>query len=200
MMQKFKNYFIILLCVPILFLCSCSNFKPKCKEIPSVGYYFEDEVSCDYFQDLETNTISINNLTDSKLNKSTLNPYAKFTLKAKSAEIYHLYIEYIYFKVYTSESSEYEMNVNVDITNVIDENEVGKENPTETEYSNTYSCITKKNNVAIFKIYVNKVVRTATGLELTIDILNNETYLSNPETNLKWTIFDFKIYGESRAY
>lgn len=199
-MQKLKKCFILLLIVPTIFLCSCSKFKPTCKEVSSVSYYFEDIIACEFFKDLPNKNITLSNITQSKLNKSMLDSYAQFTLKAKSAEIYHLYIEYIYFKIYTTESSDYEMNVNINLDNVVSEDEVGLENPSETTYSNIYSTITKKGNTAVFKVYVNKVVRSATGLTLTIDILNNETYNTDPNTKLKWTIFDFKIYGESRAY
>lgn len=200
MMQKLKKCFILLLILPTVLLCSCSKFKPNCKALSSLSYYFETDINCEYFKDLPKNTISLDSLTNSKLNKSMINSYASFTLKSKTAETYHLYIEYIYFKIYTNESSDYEFSVNINLDNVISESDVGKENPEETTYSNTYSTVTKKDNVAIFKVYVNKVVQSATGFTLTIDILNNETYITDPNTNLKWALYDFKIYGESRAY
>ena len=179
--------------------CGCDKFDPKCKELKSLSYYYGDTISCDLFN-LPSKNITMQNFTKSKLDKGMLDAYAKFTLTAKSAEVYHLYIEYIYFKLYTNKTSEFEMNVNIEITNVVEESNINSTTNKDTTYTNTYSCIAKENNNAIFKIYVNRTVANANGSIINIDILNSEIYTTNPETTFKWCIYDFKIYGESRAY
>ena len=198
-MKKLKNILIVLLIIPVMLLCGCDNIKTVCKAIPSVGYYFEDTVDCEIFNLPERET-NLSNLTSSKLNKAMLDSYAQLTLTAKSAEIYHLYIEYIYFKVYMNNSSEFDFQINFNMTNVINESDVGIAGVEDNEYSNTYTTRTIKNSIAHFKIYVNRVVASATGSKITIDILNSEIYATDEKTSFKWCIYDFKIYGESRAY
>lgn len=199
MMQKIKNYFITLLCIPIIFLCGCTK-KPICEAITDLSYYYESNITCDLFKDLPDKTVNLSNLTKSKLDKSMLDSYAQITLKAKSAEIYHMYIEYLYFKVYTNETSEFELNVNINITNAVKEEDISVQEPEDNTFTTTYSCIAKAKNTATFKVYVNRTIATATGSTITIDILESEIYATNSETSFKWCIFDFKILGESRAY
>ena len=198
-MKKLKNILIMFLFIPAMLLCSCSDVKSVCSAVPSVEYYFNETVDCEIFN-LPEREMNLTNLTNPKLNKAMLDTYAQFTLTAKPAEIYHLYIEYIYFKVYMNENSEFDFQININMTNVIKESDVGVKDVEDTEYSNTYSTRTIKNSTAHFKIYVNRIVATATGSKITIDILNSEIYATNEETSFKWCIYDFQIFGESRAY
>ena len=198
-MKNLKKIFVMLVIIPVMLLCGCNKFKPTCKAIESLNYYFEDNIKCEIFN-LPEKTLSFDQLTSSKLDKTLLDSYAQFTLTAKSAEIYHLYIEYIYFMVYTNEDSEYDMNIYIDISNVVKEEDIGKSDVEDNKYSNMYTCRARKNGKSVFKVYVNRTVATATGLKLTINILNSEIYATDEETLFRWAIYDFKIYGESRAY
>ena len=198
-MKKLKKLLIMLILIPTMILSGCNNVKSTCKAIPSVEYYFEDVVTCEVFN-LPQREIYLSNITNSKLNKVMLDSYAQFTITAKSAEAYHLYIEYIYFKVYMTEDSEFDFNVNINMTNVIKESDVGVSGVEDNTYTNMYACKAKKNSTAHFKIYLDRVVATSTGSKITIDILNSEIYATNEETTFKWCIYDFSIYGESRAY
>ena len=97
MKNSLKKLFITLICLPVLLLCSCGGVKPTCKEIPSLAYYYGNTVSCDIFNESAKKTINTSSLTSSKLNKDMLDKYGQLTFSGKSAEMYHLYIEYIYF-------------------------------------------------------------------------------------------------------
>jgi len=200
MMQLIKKCFVIMLCLPIIMLCACSKSKPTCKEVSALDYYFENDIKCNLFNNLPDKNITLADITSSKLDKTKLDSYAKLTFTAKSVEIYHMYIEYIYFKLYTNQSSEFEMNVNIEITNAVNESDVHTAEPKDNKYINTYSCIAKENNIATFKVEVKRTIATVTGAQITFDILDSEIYATNPETHFKWCIYDFKIYGESRAY
>lgn len=198
-MKKLKNILIMFLFIPAMILCGCDDIKSNCNAVHSVEYYFEETIDCDIFN-LPEREQYLSNLTNPKVNKQMLDSYAQLTFTAKPAEIYHLYIEYIYFKVYMNQDSEFDFQLNINMTNVINESDVGVSDVEDNEYTNMYSCKVKKNSSAVFKIYVNRVVATSTGSVLTIDILNSEIYATDEDTSFKWCIYDFKIYGESRAY
>ena len=188
--------------IPTLMLCGCDNFKPTCNEINSVAYYFGDSVSCEFFGDLPTKDVLMTDITSEKLNKDLANSYAQITLKTKTPnKAFHLYIEYLYFKVYMTEDSEFDLNVNVTVTNVITENNVGVSDVTDTTFETTMTCHSKKDKSTVFKVYVDRVVAKGTEpATIVIDILNSEIYATNPETTFEWCIYNFTIYGESRAY
>lgn len=200
-MNKMKKILTMLLIIPVMLLCSCNKFKPECSEIPSLSYYYKDSVDCEIFN-LPQKTLTIADLQNEKVQKHLLDSYAQITLTANSAEAYHLYIEYIYFKVYTNLDSEYAMNVDINITNVISEENIGKSDLSDEDknYKNTYACQARKESTAVFKVYVGRTIATATGSKITIDILSSEIYATDEKTNFRWLIYDFKIYGESRAY
>ena len=199
MKNSLKKIFVLLICIPVLFLCSCGGVKPTCKALPSLSYYFGNTVSCDIFNQSDKKSINTNSLENSKLNKDMLDKYAQLTLTGKSAEMYHLYIEYIYFKIYTNEESEFQLDVNINMTNVINESDIGNSEVENTTFSNTYACVAKKKGTVQVKIEVKRTVATATGSTLTIDVLTSDMF-ADTESNFKWCIYDFKIYGESRSY
>ena len=117
MKNRIKNLFILLICLPAILLTSCGKDKPKCNEVTS-SYYFKNEITCDIFNETNQRKITIDSISGSKANLDTLDAYAKMTFSGNSAEMYHFYIEYVYFKVYTNETSDFELNLNLNITNV----------------------------------------------------------------------------------
>ncbi|MBQ8424636.1 MAG: hypothetical protein IJX17_01285 [Clostridia bacterium] len=201
MIHKIKNYLIAILCIPVIFFCGCSKNKPSYDAVENLSYYFQENVECNLFKELPNKTVKLKTLTSSKLDKnSMLDAFAKITLKANGPEFYHMYIEYICFKVYTNETSDFELNVNIELTNAINEEDVNKIEPEDNKFETIYSCIAKKNNTAEFRVYVNRTIATTTGSTLSFNILDSEIYATDPDTNFKWCIFDLKIHGESKAY
>ena len=201
MRNALKKIFTILICLPVIFLCSCGGVKPTCDALPSVSYYYGNSISCNIFNQDETKTINTTSITNKKLNKDMLDAYAQFTLNGKSAEMYHLYIEYIYFKIYTNEDSEFQLDINVNLTNVIKESDIGNSELKDEDkvFTNTYAAPAKKKGTVQVKIEVKRTVATATGSKLTIDVLTSDMFAEENST-FKWCIYDFKIYGESRSY
>lgn len=216
MKNTLKRLLSLILCLPVLLLVGCGSKKPSCKVINDLSYYYQSTVSADIFNVVKTendesstpgNTepttltkkIELSTMTSSKLKKERADAFAALTIKAKSAEVFHLYIEYIYFKVYTNQTSEFPLDINITVSNVIYESEVGNADVEENTFSNTYQISPKKGKSYIVKAKVGRVVATATGSQIVIDVLTSDMF-AQENSSFKWMIYDFKIYGESRAY
>lgn len=201
MKNKLKSFLLLVLCIPVIFLVSCGKSKtPELK----LDYYFNSSIATSFFNQTSTRNLTIKDLTASKPNKDLLDSYAEIILSSHSdqSRVYHLYIDYIEFYIYTNEDSEFDFDINVTIENVIDESQIGKE-PEEKTFTGTYSTKPKKNKSAKYTVPVNKVVATATdGTSIKFDILNTEIYNTpnDTEVTFRWTLYGLEIHAEARAY
>ena len=110
------------------------------------------------------------------------------------------YIDYIYFYVYTNMETTTEMTVNVSITNLADENNI--ENP-NNDFKADCSLMPQKDKSVLCAIKVQKVIATATGSTMIIDILQSSELFSDgvgQDVDFKWIIYGLEFRAESRAY
>ena len=197
MKKSILKLFTLLICLPLAF-CGCSKVKSKLDTI-HLPVYYNNTVSCDIYG--KTNSIGINlsDLTSKKPKYGLMAAYTKFELKANAAWVYKLYIDYIYFQVYTNMDSS-ELIVNVKITNLASEDDLA--NPTN-DFTAECSLIPQADESFICEVKVQKVIATATGSTITFDILNSpEVFYDNfgKEIGFKWMIHDLKFYAEHRTY
>ncbi len=194
-----KSVFAIIL-LPVMLFCGCSksNLKPQ-----DFSAYYASTITCTLYDKSGTKTIPTSALADSKPNIDYADKYVSLVATAKSEWLYKMYIESIYFYVYTSESTSTEMIINVSLTNVVKEEEI---NTSTEDNTITAQCsfFPQKDNSTLCKVEVNRTVATATSSTLTFDI-NNSVYGivcdENGDTNdFKWLIYGIEIIGESRTY
>lgn len=185
--------------MPVLFLCGCSSKKSKLDTI-RLSTYFEDTVTCSAYNKTATTTISIEDLTSEDPKLNLMGQYIEFEVKAKGSWIYKMYIDYIYFKVYTNIDVATGMTVNLSMTNLADEDDL--QNPTN-DFKQDCSFTPAEDGSFNCWYKVQKVVPTASGTTLTIDILNTTEVFSDEfgtANGFKWIIYDLKFYAESRTY
>lgn len=183
-----------MLCLPAMFLCGCKGGKPTLPAI-NASRYFESTVTTTIYNKTAKQNLEMNNITSSSPNTAYLNQYVQYELTGDGSWIYKMYIESIYFYVYTSNTANEAMTITLTITNMADESDLTK---TET-ITKTCPVVPGKNKSTLCKFDIGKVVATATTTKLTIDILEtaSATFF---EDGIKWMVYDFTVYGESRAY
>lgn len=194
-----KKFLMLVLCIPVVMLCSCTKKTPKI----SVDYYFNNSVETSFFSNTSTRNLKISDLTAKKVNKDLLDCYSIIELDVAddNSRTYHLYIDYITFYVYTNESNENDFNIKIWISNVIDESEVGKEQQSIEPFSETYSGKPVANKSIKFKVDVNKVVATATGCAIRFDLTTCDIYnVADEEVTFKWALYKLEIHAEPRTY
>lgn len=202
MKKHLQKSLLALLLIPVLIFGGCGK-----KKLPaiSISRYFQDTLTISRFGISETSTESVSMLTASKPNAQNLSKYTKFEFTATPNWIYKMYIEYISFYVYASEDSQYQMVVNLKMTDLATEQAIMSAT-TETVETETYEqqCnITPKKNKAIKCIFnINRTVISALGANVSIDILNSlELFAGEEDSNtFTWLIYGLEIHGESRAY
>ncbi len=204
MKKKLISLALLLLFVPLLFFTSCG--KSKVKQLEPLDYYFDSKVACEFFNPTSTRNLTINNLIGSKPDNNLLDSYKKITISSieNNSKTYHIYIDSITFYVYTNENSDYEFNLNLKISNVVDENLIGTNlNELEDEnknYSETHSCKIKKDTSTKFTFKVNKTITGSAGTSIDFDIGNTEVYQNDSNYTFKWLIYGLEIHAEPRAY
>lgn len=185
----------ILLIIPCLLLCACSSVKT----ITLSAYYETPEATIWSSSKTEKKNLSLDDLSSKKPVTTKMDAYLQLEMKAKSDFVYKLYIEKIEFYVYANQDAT-EMTLNLSITNMAKETDIS--NAAEFE---TYSSIAPKKNKSVkVTMPVERVIATATGSTLTLDILDSKNTTITDEngnaTGFKWIIHGFKIYGEHRTY
>lgn len=192
MKKSILSFLILMLFVPVMFFTGCSN-KTKLPEIKA-SRYFSSSVSTSLFDQTQKRQIQLSSITSKKPNKDHMDKYVQYELTGDGVWIYKMYIECIYFYVYTSDTNE-AMTITLTFTNLASESDLTKQ---ETV---TKTCAVQpgKNKATLCKINIGKVVATATNTKLTIDIAQTASY-DFFENNFKWMIYDFSVYGESRSY
>lgn len=200
MKRKILNLLVVAICVPILMFCACSNKRSSLPKVDA-SVYFQESVQASIYNNTKTKDIKLSDLTKSSVDELNLDSYVEIKLTANNTWIYKMYIDRIYFKVYTTEATGTEMIVNVSITNLADEDDMS--HPSD-DFSIPCSFIPKKNGSTICYVDVEKTVATATGCTITFDIYNSTsgTVADNNGnlTSFRWLIYDLEFYAEHRAY
>ena len=201
MKHKILNIMIALMCLPIIALCSCS----KETELPKIdaSVYFESKVVVSTYNNTKTKNIDFADLILTEADPLNIDNYTEIKVTANSAWIYKMYIDKICFYVYTNQSADVEMIVNVKMTNLVNESEIGSKDAITT-IEETCSFIPQENGSILCTVDVQKTVATATGCELSFDILNSTTGTVADEegkaTDFRWMIYGLEFYAEHRAY
>lgn len=201
MKNTLKSLFILILCLPALLFVGCGE---KDSDLPSIKVtsYYEQDVTANVYGESTARTLSLTDMTASELASSTPAAYTQIQLKGKQNWLYKMYIDCVTFYVYTNESRDTEMIVNITFSNLADEND--RNNPSKFESETSF--VPQANNAVLCKIKVGKMVPSATDGDcyLKFDISNstNTTIMdaNGNVTTFKWAIYGLKIYGESRTY
>lgn len=200
-MKKYiLNALIFLLCIPVIFLAGCSNIS----KYPSItqSTYFEETVSTKLFND-SIKKLKLNDITSSNPNKSLVDNYYQIDIKSNGVWMYKMYIDCIYFKIYTQNKLDKQVTVTIKITNTVKEEDISKENA-DKEFTATCAFIPNKNGTTECKIKVNRTVADLTGSIISIDVSEYQGGIvvgdENVTSDLLWMIYDFQVFGESRTY
>ena len=207
MKNKLKSIFVLALCLPAFLLCGCKKKTPSI----DLNYYFNQNVMCSFFGSRSSsNALTVDCLTQKKLNTDYLDRYAEIIVSSNGGDknnitkVYHLYIDYIKFYVYTNESYDGDLVINLTISNVIN---VGETNLTDTDkkHISNLSMKPQAGESAEFVVDIQKVVATLSdGCSISFDILTNEIFSGNQSIDdlntFKWMIYGLEIHAEPRAY
>jgi len=199
--NKLKTLLAILI-VPILLFCGCKN-----KELPAIelSRYLNESLTISRHLTEEKTNETIDFIATKNLDKANLSKYTKFEFSANSVWMYKMYVEYISFYVYTNEASQYEMILNLKMSDLADESEILKSNTDSIEVETIEKQCTikpQKDHAIKCTFPIGKTVARALGADISIDILNSlELYSDDDETfSFKWLIYGLEIHGESRTY
>lgn len=202
MKRKILNLLIALICVPAIMLCGCSK---KDSDLPKIdaSVYFEEKALAYVYNSAKAKEVKFEELIAEEPDPLNIDSFTEIKITAKSAWVYKMYIDCIYFYVYANADATTEMVVNVTITNLVDEDKIGQQNAIET-IEETCSLIPQKDDSVLCKVNVNKTVATATGCTITFDINNsiNGTVADDEgeATDFRWMIYGLEFYAEHRAY
>lgn len=205
MRKKLLNLLFVILILPVMVLTGCKKGSSSLPAI-NVSKYFKDEITITRYNITEDKTDSISLLTQKKAKKENLSKYVKFELNADPVWIYKMYVESIVFYVYCNESSEFQMTINVKMTNLADESAIleSKSDNVATEDVEQQVTIMPKGKKAIKCVVpINKTVVNSLGSTITIDFKNSPELFSSEgenESSLMWLIYGFQVHGESRTY
>lgn len=206
MRKKLFSIIFSIILLPVVLFAGC---KSKSKTLPAINLskYFKDEISISRYDISESSSDTISLLTQKKAKKENLSKYTKFELNADPVWIYKMYIDSISFYVYCNESSEYQMTINLKMTNLAEESVIleSKQDTVTTEDVEQQCTILPKGKKAIkCVIPINKTVVNALGSTITIDLSNSPELFSNNDddssSTFEWLIYGFEIHGESRTY
>lgn len=200
MKSKILKSMIAILCLPVLLLCGCSDKRSKLPKI-NASAYFESSVSYTTYGNTKASTLEFEELIMTEPDPLNVNSFDEIKVTAKSAWVYKMYIDAIYFYVYANKAATTEMIVNVKITNLADEDNISK--PSD-DFAATCSLVPLANDSVLCKVEVKKTIATATGCTLSFDILNstNGTVADDngKPTDFRWMIYGLEIYAEHRTY
>ena len=156
--------------------------------------------------------INLNDITSSNPNMDKVNTFYEFDVTANSDWIYKMFVEKVTFSVFLQNRIENvnEITFTLTITNAITEEDVGKNygnelTDEEKKFVGTYSIVPQENGRFDISIDVNRVLGVAdgqVGSKFQIDI---SEYAGGTDSNgnitpLKWIMYGFSVYGESRTY
>lgn len=198
MKKIFTILFAILITTSTFLFSACSNgtLKPI-----NMSVYYNNNVSATAYKNDASNskTLDITSLTSSKPDRSKMDKYLDFTFSANGSWIYKMYIDRIEFYVLSNETTSSQMTITLNITNTAKETNLSD----PATHSDIKSHNPEANIAQKYTFEINKVIATATGSKLTLDISESSELIStknDPDNNFSWIIYDFKIIGESREY
>lgn len=203
-MKKLLKSALSFLLLPVLLFTAC-----KKSELPAINLsrYLKDSISVTRYGISEATSDTLSLITQKKADKDLLSKYQKFELTADSVWMYKMYIEKITFYVYCNESSEYQMTINVKMTDLASEEDIlnSKTESADTTTIEEQVTITPKAKKAVkCTVKIGKTVVNALGSSISIDLDNSPELFSNTddetESNFMWLIYGFEIHGESRTY
>ena len=203
MRKKLLKSLLVLILIPILVLVGCKN-----KQLPAINLskYLKQEISVKREGVTDAKIESLNVIAEPKLNQEYLSQYRKFELQANNVWMYKMYVEKITFYVYCNEASEFQMIINVKMTDLASEEDIlatTTEN-VETETIEEQITLTPEKNKAVkCTVNIGKTVVNALGTTITIDTYHSpELFSGDGESNstFMWMIYGFEIHGESRTY
>lgn len=203
MRKKILKSLLVFLLLPVLVFAGCKN-----KELPAINLsrYLKSEISVKRQGVTDAKSESLSIITEKKLNQEYLSQYVKFEIPANNVWMYKMYVEKITFYVYCNESSEFQMIINVKMTDLANEQDIleTKTETVETETIEEQITLTPKAKKAVkCTVNINKTVVNALGSTITIDTYNSPELFSGDGENgstFAWMIYGFEIHGESRTY
>ena len=191
--MKTKSLFSILLaicCCFILVGCTNNGRNVKTKAI-TMNTYFSETVKVN---NSSSDTYNLSAFTSDNVDTNTLlTDNKKLTFTGVSNWIYGMYIECVYFYLYTTKSVEIN-SLKITMTDL----DSGEEDSTLPEgtykLEETFAVIADKQQGKLIRIDINKTALNQT-LTLTID-LSGEPMVASGDYN--WTIYGLTVYGEHR--
>lgn len=201
-MKKILNILLVFLMLPFAFLTGCKN-----SSLPAINLsrYLKEEITVKRNGISSSNTDTISLLTQSKAKKENLSKYESFEINAVPVWIYKMYIEKIVFYVYCNESSDYQMTLNVSMTNLASEETINSTTSETIETETISEPITfqpKAKKAVKCTANINKTVATALGSTISIKLDSLEIFSGDEgdSSNFMWLVYGFEIHGESRTY
>ena len=192
MKNTLLKIFSFLLIIPCLFLCACSNSKNL-----NLSAYFESPIKATVLKNNKNTEkeLTISDITSKKPVTTKLDTYLQFNLTGINEFVYRLYIEKIEFYVYSNKDAA-EMTLNLAMSNLAEKSNLS----ITSTLTESVAIIPEADESILVTFKINRVVATATGSTLAIDILESKnstiTDSVGNETGFKWIIHGFKIFGE----
>lgn len=177
-------------CCFVLVACSGAGRNVKTKAI-TMTTYFNETVKVN---NSSSDTYNISAFTGDSVDTDTLSTSNKtLTFTGSSSWIYGMYIECIYFYLYTTKTVEIN-NLKITMTDL----DSGEEDATLPEgtykLQQTFAVNTEKEKGKLIRIDIDKTALAQT-LTLTFD-LSGEAMVTSGDYN--WTIYGLTVYGEHR--
>lgn len=191
------------LTLAILFISFAVLFSGCSKGLPSIDMptYFKNTATSNVYKSTSysNKTLDLSQFISDKPDTTKLDKYLDFTFTANAEWIYKMYIEKIEFYVYTSETPSTEMTFTIKITNLAKEDNLAS----KSDLKEIQSIYPTANQGYKLILPVDRVVATATGMTMSIDISESSELLlnkNNTKNEFKWMIYGLKVFGESREY
>ena len=132
-------------------------------------------------------SLTLENITSDSANTAVLDKYLDFKITANPSWVYKMYIEKIEFYVLTNESSDSQMAISLNVTNLAKESDTTS---TDT-FSELKSHVPHAWQAQKYSFSINQVISKATGSTISIDISESSEVLvnkNNKDSDFKWMI------------
>lgn len=201
MRDRIKIALLCLCILPALLLCGCSDLD----EIHRLNFdrYFSSVVA--EYADGTRRELDLGTLSESQGKSANASKFTQLSIEGDGPWLFKMYIERIEFDIYTSESASGgsgAMTLTFKMTGLTDETTFTEDRTYRPEdFVKILNCSPIKNGVVHLSVEIKKVVATATGANITLDISESaENTILDPNKDFRWTVFNFSVYGQSRTY